>query len=144
MCLLGDNTQFDLWFRKYSTCPKKGIPCLKYGSTFTNESLVMVLVISVDPFPVNSTSGKKKKKIWVFFLEGWYPWTSYTTISLSVHSSGKEINQYTLFFLPHPRGTQTCSFFLDLGLHFKFHFISLSFHLEDLGFYLLREAALAV
>lgn len=47
-------------------------------------------------------------------------------------------------FLPSPGGSQTCPVFLDLGLHFKSHFIPLSLHLEDLGVYLLREAALAV
>ena len=62
LCLWSDDTQVDLWTEKYSTCPKKGIPCLKCGSTFTNESLDMVLVISLVPLPVNSTSEKKGEK----------------------------------------------------------------------------------
>ena len=144
ICLLSDSTQFDLWLRKYFTCPKKGIPCLKYGSTFLNESLGMVLAILMDPFPVNSISGKKEKKKNKFFLEGWSPRTSYTSTSLAVHSSTKEINPSSFFSLPYPFGMQTCSFFLDLGFHWKFHFIPLFLHLEDLGFYLVRDATLAV
>lgn len=58
--------QFDLWTEKYLTCPKKGIPRLASESTFTNESLVMVLVISVVPFPVNSTSEKEGKNKFTF------------------------------------------------------------------------------
>lgn len=83
-------TQVDLWTEKYSTCPKKGIPCLKCGSTFTNESLDMILVISLVPFPVNSTSEKKNEK--KRFLEGWSPWTYYTTSLLSVHTLAKRMN----------------------------------------------------
>lgn len=67
LCLLDDDAQFGLWIEKYSTCPKKGIPCLKCGSTFTNESLVIVLVISLSPLPVNSTSEKRRKKNKSFF-----------------------------------------------------------------------------
>lgn len=95
--LLGDATQFDLWAEKYSTCPKKGIPRLKCGSTFTNESLVIVIVISLDPLPVISTSEKEEEKS--SFLEGWSSWTSYTT-SLSTYTLAKEINKCPLFY-PH-------------------------------------------
>ena len=50
----------------------------------------------------------------------------------------------SVILFPYPGGIHTCSFFLNLGFHFYFHFKLLSLHLEDLGVYLLREAALSV
>lgn len=44
------------------TCPKTGIPCLKYLFTFTNVTLVMILVTSIIPVPVNSSPEKEIKR----------------------------------------------------------------------------------
>lgn len=95
--------QFDLWIEKCFTCPKKGIPRLTYESTFTNESLVMVLVISVDPLPVNSTSEKEGKNTNLF---GRMLSLHFYYFFLSIPKLLKEINQCPLLFLPCPWGTQ--------------------------------------
>jgi hypothetical protein len=56
----------------------------------------------------------------------------------------RAIDQHPPLFLPGPCGTQTCPFFLDLGLCFESHFILLPLQLEGFGFHLLRETALAI
>ena len=116
----------------------KGIPRLKFESTVTNESLVMVVVISVAPFPVNSTSEKEGKNKFSF--------GRIFSLNLHHHPSiiWQRVKSVSVVLLPYPGGKHTCSFFLDLGFHFDFHFKFLSLHLEDLGVYLLREAALTV
>ena len=65
-CVYWGRLWFDTWIEKYFTFPVKGIPRLRFESTVTNESLVMVVVISVAPFPVNSTSEKEGKNTFSF------------------------------------------------------------------------------
>ena len=92
-----------MWTEKHFTCPVKGIPRLKFESTVTNESLVMVVVISVAPFPVNSTSEKEGKNKFSFGR----------IFSLNLHHHHpfiiwQRVKSVSVVLLPYPGGKHTC------------------------------------